>query len=240
MAKKAKPKRKTKKVSWLERQRLRIRKWAIRGLSGLAGVFVLAVLLFAIVNPPTTWTIYSESQRLGSVKRDWVDADNVAPVFLRSVVAAEDANFCTHWGFDMAAIREAIDGGAARGASTLTQQTVKNVYLWQGRSWLRKAIEAVTTPVVELIWSKRRILEVYVNVAEFDEGVFGVRAAAQHYFGVTPARLNAAQSARLAAVLPNPKQRSASRPSSSLVRRGAQIMDGAATIERDGRADCFE
>ena len=101
----------------------------------------------------------------------------------RSVVAAEDANYCLHWGFDMGAIREALEDGAARGASTISQQTVKNTFLWQGRSWFRKALEALLTPVVELVWTKRRLLEVYLNVIEFDEGVFGVEAAAQSYFG---------------------------------------------------------
>ena len=120
------------------------------------------------------------------------------PVMARSLVAAEDANFCQHWGFDMAAIRDAIDGGGTRGASTLSQQTVKNVFLWHGRSWPRKALEAALTPVVELLWSKRRIVEVYLNVAEFDEGVFGVEAASRHYFGVSAADLSAVQAARLA------------------------------------------
>jgi monofunctional biosynthetic peptidoglycan transglycosylase len=97
----------------------------------------------------------------------------------RAAVAAEDANFCLHWGFDMAAIRDAIDAGAARGGSTISQQTVKNAFLWHGRSWLRKALEAAITPVMEAIWPKRRVLEVYLNVAEFDEGVFGAEAAAR-------------------------------------------------------------
>ncbi len=114
--------------------------------------------------------------------------EEVAPVMARSVVAAEDANFCNHWGFDLAAIKRAIAEGSNRGASTLSQQTVKNVYLWHGRTWLRKALEAGITPLVETVWTKRRIIEVYLNVAEFDEGVFGVDAAAQHYFGVMPAR----------------------------------------------------
>ena len=203
-------------------------------------MFLLAIAFYGLVDPPTTWTIYSERERLVEVDFQWVDAEDVAPVVFRSVVAAEDANFCDHWGFDMSAIRDAIADGAERGPATLTQQTVKNVYLWQGRSWVRKALEAVTTPFVELIWTKRRILEVYVNVAEFDEGVFGVDAAAQHYFGILPSQLNAAQAARLAAILPNPKQRSASSPSNAVVKRAAQIIDGAATIQKDGRAACFE
>ena len=166
--------------------------------------------------------------------------DSIAPVMARSVVAAEDANFCLHWGFDMAAIREALEDGAGRGASTLSQQTVKNVFLWHGRSWPRKALEALMTPVVELIWSKRRIVEVYLNVAEFDTGVFGVEAAARHYFGVSAADLSPVQAARLAAILPDPKNRSASQPSAFVRQRAAAILDGAETIRQDGRAACFE
>ena len=156
------------------------------------------------------------------------------------MVAAEDANFCLHWGFDVEAIRAALEEGSGRGASTISQQVVKNVYLWHDRNWTRKALEAVITPLVEAIWSKRRIIEVYLNVAEFDEGVFGIDAAAQHYFGVTPGKLTPRQAARLAAVLPNPKQRSASRPSAKLARRARAIQDGAETIRQDGRAACFE
>ncbi len=165
--------------------------------------------------------------------------EQIAPVMARSVVAAEDANFCLHWGFDVAAIRDAIEDGGGRGASTLTQQTVKNVFLWQGRSYVRKALEAVLTPLVEIGWSKRRILEVYLNIAEFDEGVFGIEAAARHYFGVGPEKLSATQAARLAVVLPNPKARSASQPTARLRRRAAAIMDGAETIRGESRGACF-
>jgi monofunctional biosynthetic peptidoglycan transglycosylase len=182
----------------------------------------------------------SESRRLGGVERSWVGADQIAPVMLRSVVAAEDANFCLHWGFDMAEIRRAVAQGGTRGASTLSQQLVKNLFLWHGRSWPRKALEAVVTPVVELVWTKRRILVVYLNVAEFDEGVFGIEAAAQHHFGVSAADLTAVQAARLAAVLPDPKGRDAARPSRSVRNRAASIADGAETIRLDGRAACFE
>ena len=140
----------------------------------------------------------------------------------------------------MTAIRAALEDGGRRGGSTISQQVVKNVYLWHGRSYLRKALEAMLTPVVEAVWSKRRILEVYLNVAEFDRGVFGVEAAAQHYFGVSAADLTATQAARLAAVLPDPKGRSASDPSAFVRRRAASIRDGAATIAADGRSDCFE
>ncbi len=207
---------------------------------GLGAAILFLVALFAVIRPPTTPYILAETLRLGSVERTWVSIEDIAPEMARSVVAAEDANFCLHWGFDMGAIRAALEDGANRGASTLTQQTVKNVYLWHGRSWPRKAMEAVLTPVVELIWSKHRIVEVYLNVAEFDRGVFGAEAAARHYFGVGADDLTAAQAARLAAILPDPKGRSASQPSDFVRRRAARIADGAATIAADGRAGCFE
>jgi monofunctional biosynthetic peptidoglycan transglycosylase len=166
--------------------------------------------------------------------------ENIAPVMARSVVAAEDANYCLHWGFDMGAIRDALEDGGNRGASTISQQMVKNLYLWHGRSWPRKALEAILTPMVELIWSKRRILEVYLNVAEFDKGVFGVEAAARHYFEVSAAGLGPVQASRLAAILPDPKGRSAKDASAFVKRRAKQIAEGAATIGADGRAGCFE
>ncbi|WP_299358673.1 monofunctional biosynthetic peptidoglycan transglycosylase [uncultured Paracoccus sp.] len=191
------------------------------------------VVLYWMVNPPTTWTIMAES---GRVSRSWVRMDAIAPVVARSVVAAEDANFCRHWGFDMAEIRRVIASGSSRGASTLTQQTAKNVYLWQGRSWIRKLLETVYTPMIEAVWSKRRILEVYLNVAEFGPGIFGIDAAARELFGTTPDRITPAQAAALAAVLPAPKQR---RPQPGSARARA-IADGAATIDRDGRAACFQ
>ncbi len=201
---------------------------------------VLAVGAYSVVNPRITPYMLSERHRLGRLDFQWTDMDDIAPVMARSVVAAEDANFCLHWGFDMAAIRKALDQGGRRGASTISQQVVKNAYLWQGRSWPRKALEALMTPLEEAMWSKRRILEVYLNVAEFGEGVFGVGAAARKYFNTAPSGLTAMQAARLAAVLPDPKRRSALRPSAFVKRRARAIADGAATIRADGRAACFE
>ncbi|SDG50671.1 monofunctional biosynthetic peptidoglycan transglycosylase [Alloyangia pacifica] len=214
---------------------------ALQAAVVLALLLGLAVLAYRFVNPPGTLYMWSEGRRLGApVAYEWVDAENVAPVVLRALVAAEDANFCTHWGFDMRAIRAAIAEGGNRGASTISQQVVKNAFLWQGRSWPRKALEASLTPLMEALWPKRRILEVYMNIAEFDAGVFGIKAAARHYFGVEPSQLTSTQAARLAAILPDPKDRSASNPSNFVQRRAGQIRDGAATIARDGRARCFE
>lgn len=240
MAKRATPRRKTKTTAARPSLARRASGFVTKAVLAVIAVLIGLILLFSIINPPTTLYMMGEGRRLGGVSQDWVALEEVAPVMARSVVAAEDANFCTHWGFDLVAIKQAIAEGSNRGASTLSQQTVKNVYLWQGRTWIRKALEAGITPAVEALWSKRRIIEVYLNVAEFDEGVFGVDAAARHYFGVAPADLSALQAARLAAILPSPKTRSASNPSSFVRKRTAQIRDGAATISKDGRAACFE
>jgi monofunctional glycosyltransferase len=215
-------------------------KWIGRTAAAVAAGFAALILIFALVPPPINLYQLGESWRLGGIEKDWVSWEEIAPVMGRSAVAAEDANFCNHWGFDMAAIRKAIEEGSNRGASTISQQVTKNVFLWHGRSWVRKALEAVLTPVVELVWSKQRILEVYLNVAEFDEGVFGIQAAAQHHFGVDAKDLSALQAARLAAVLPDPKGRSASEPSSFVRSRTRSIIAGAETIEVDGRSACFE
>ena len=244
MAKKAAPKKKTKaKAKPKERQRIRPIRWLLRWVRCVVFLTIAGLLLwivaYSVINPPTTPYIVAERFRVGSIDRHWVPLEEIAPVMARSVVAAEDANFCNHWGLDLAAIKVAMDTGNG-GASTISQQVVKNAYLWHGRSWFRKAAEAVMTPAVEAVWTKRRIIEIYLNIVEFDEGIFGVEAAARHYFGVGPDQLSATQAARLAAILPNPKGRSASNPSNFVRQRTRAIMDGAATIRADGRSACFE
>ena len=218
----------------------RILRWIGRGAAGFAAFIFALILLFAFVNPPTTLTMIGWGDLSGRVKRDWVDLEDMAPSLPLSVVAAEDANFCGHWGFDMTAIRAALDDGAKRGASTITQQVAKNVFLWQGRSWPRKALEAVITPAIELVWTKRRILEVYLNVAETGRGIFGMEAAAQHYYGVAARDLTPAQAARLAAILPDPRDRDPRKLAPWLRNRAVLIADGAQTIAADGRAACFQ
>jgi monofunctional glycosyltransferase len=205
-----------------------------------ASTFAALILLFSFVPPPINIYQAQEAWRLGGITKDWTGWDDIAPVMARAVVAAEDANFCNHWGFDMAAIKEAISEGSNRGASTISQQVVKNVFLWHGRSYLRKALEAMMTPIVEFVWSKQRILEVYLNVAEFGTGIFGVQAAARHYFDVDAADLSATQAARLAAVLPDPQERNPNGNSRFMQRRSAAIVSGAETIAADGRAACFD
>ncbi|MGR3322722.1 MAG: monofunctional biosynthetic peptidoglycan transglycosylase [Pseudooceanicola sp.] len=244
MAKQAKKKKPQGRKKQASGRGLRPFRRALRWFLRLSAIVVLVVMLVILahsrINPTLGYYMWSEERRLGEVDRKWVPLRAVAPVMARSVVAAEDANFCHHWGFDMAAIRAALEDGGRRGGSTLTQQVVKNVYLWHGRSWVRKALEAVMTPVVEAFWTKRRIVEVYLNVAEFDEGVFGVEAAARHYFGTGPENLTNLQAARLAAVLPAPQSWSASEPTEYVRKRTRSIMSGAATIAADGRAACFQ
>ena len=215
------------------------RRWLRRLVLAAVLLPLAAIALYRVVPPPGSPYMWAEAWRLGGVERAWVPMERIAPAMARAAVAAEDAKFCRHSGFDIAALRAAARGGARRGGSTISQQVVKNAFLWQGRSWTRKAIEAVLTPVVELAWPKRRILEVYLNLAEFGEGVFGVEAAARDRFGVPAADLTAAQAARLAAVLPSPRTRDAADLPPALLRRAERIMDGAATIRADGRAACF-
>ncbi|HAU5635532.1 monofunctional biosynthetic peptidoglycan transglycosylase [Citrobacter amalonaticus] len=160
---------------------------------------------------------------------DWVSMDEISPWMGLAVIAAEDQTFPDHWGFDVAAIEKALshnerNENRIRGASTLSQQTVKNLFLWDGRSWLRKGLEAGLTVGVETVWSKKRILTVYLNIAEFGDGVFGVEAAAQRYFGKPASRLTQSEAALLAAVLPNPLRFKAAAPSGYVRSRQAWIL----------------
>lgn len=214
-------------------------RWGVRAAIAIVTFVILWVAFYSFVNPPSTIYIMQENWRLEDTRREWRDFETISSHMPHAIVAAEDANFCNHWGFDMAAIRVALEDGGGRGASTISQQTVKNAFLWHGRNWTRKAMEAGITPMMELFWSKRRILEVYMNVAEFDEGIFGVGAAAPWYFGVDAKDLTPAQAARLAAILPSPKTRSAKRPSAYVQKRARSIASGAATIRADGRNACF-
>ncbi|WP_134679467.1 monofunctional biosynthetic peptidoglycan transglycosylase [Paracoccus ravus] len=204
------------------------------GLRFLALMFVL-VFVFSFVNPPTSWTILTGTRAFPGTAREWTSLSEISPNMVRAVVAAEDANFCKHWGFDMIEIRRAIASGSSRGASTISQQTAKNVFLWQGRSWPRKLLETTYTPMIEALWSKRRIVEVYLNLAEFGPGVFGIHAAAKYHFGTTPDKLGTRQAAALAAILPAPKTR---KPQTGSARTRA-IAAGAATIRADGRDSCL-
>jgi len=215
------------------------RRWLFRAVAlGIVGMLAW-IAAYGYVPVPTTAHMMGEARRLGGIERQWVPMTDISIHLQRAVVAAEDANFCGHWGFDMAEIRNAIADGSQRGASTISQQTVKNAFLWHGRSYSRKALEAMITPVMELFWPKARVLEVYLNVAEFGVGVFGAEAAARHHFSVPARDLTPRQAALLAAVLPNPRDRNPAAPSDFVDRRARSIADGAATIAADGRDRCF-
>ena len=160
---------------------------------------------------------------------DWVSMDDISPLMGLAVIAAEDQKFPEHWGFDVSAIEKALEHNERnekriRGASTLSQQTAKNLFLWDGRSWVRKGLEAGLTLGMETVWSKKRILTVYLNIAEFGDGVFGVEAAAQRYFHKPASRLSLSEVALLAAVLPNPLRFKANAPSGYVRSRQAWIM----------------
>jgi len=202
---------------------------------------VVSVLALRWVHPWTTaFMIQTRIEALLRGERNyhgdyrWVPYRDISPQLAIAVVAAEDQKFPIHAGFDFDAIQDAIeeqaDGGAARGASTISQQVAKNLWLWPGRSWLRKGIEAYFTVLIETLWPKRRILEVYLNVAEFGPGVFGAGAAAQRYFGEPPSRLDREEAARLAAVLPSPRRMHADRPSDYVNMRADQIEAEAARL----------
>ncbi|GGK03166.1 monofunctional biosynthetic peptidoglycan transglycosylase [Pseudomonas matsuisoli] len=205
----------------------------VRGLVYALLASVALVLIFRWVPPPGTalmverkvasWT----SSEPIDLQREWRAWDGISDSLKMAVIAGEDQHFPSHWGFDLPAIRAALlhnqDGGSVRGASTISQQVAKNLFLWSGRSWLRKGLEAWFTVLIETLWSKERILEVYLNSVEWGPGIFGAEAAARHHFGVGADQLSAAQSARLAAVLPNPLRWSASRPSAYVLQRSSWI-----------------
>jgi monofunctional biosynthetic peptidoglycan transglycosylase len=194
---------------------------------------VLLVLLLRWVPPPATALMLErkiESWSSGEpvdLQRSWRPFHELPDDLKMAVIAAEDQRFAGHWGFDLDAIQAALqhnqDGGSLRGASTLSQQVAKNLFLWSGRSWPRKGLEAWFTLLIELLWPKERILEIYLNSVEWGDGVFGAEAAARHHFDVGAPYLSAQQSAQLAAVLPNPRNWSAGQPSPYVLRRAAWI-----------------
>ena len=197
-----------------------------------AGSFIVVLLLRWIPPPGTALMVerkvesWLDGQPI-DLQRDWQPWEQIAAPLKVAVVAGEDQHFAEHWGFDIGAIQAAIAhnerGGSLRGASTLSQQVAKNLFLWSGRSYLRKGLEAWFTALIELLWSKERILEVYLNSVEWDDGVFGAEAAARHHFRTSAANLSTQQASYLAAVLPNPLRWSASRPSSYVARRAGWI-----------------
>ena len=191
-------------------------------------------LIFRFVAPPASALMIErrvDSWRSGqkySSQYEWVGFDRISPAAASAVIASEDQNFLHHYGFDLAAIERAIDhdekSNRLRGASTLTQQTAKNMFLWQDRTWVRKGLEAYFTVLLETCWGKRRILETYLNIAEFGDGVYGVEAASQRYFHKSSSRLTPEEAAVLAAVLPSPHRLKANAPSAYVRERQHWIL----------------
>lgn len=200
------------------------------------------VLIHAVTPPPVTLLMVTRLVEGEGLHVRWRGLDDMSPDLVDAVIAAEDARFCAHDGFDFEAIEEALEenarGGRVRGASTITQQTAKNVFLWPGRDWIRKGLEAGYTVLIEAIWSKRRIVEVYLNVAEMGPGVYGAEAAARHWFGKSASELTRTEAARLAAILPNPREYNAGSPGPYVRRRTRAILANMGTIRADGLSNC--
>lgn len=218
-------------------------RWLIRflfkALVGFLGLSLGSVLLFKFLPVPVTATMLMDEN---GITKDWTSLSNIDRSMVRAVIAAEDGKFCLHEGFDREAIEKAIEsnrqGGRIRGGSTISQQTAKNVFLWQGGGYVRKGFEAWFTVLIEQIWGKRRIMEVYLNVAETGIGTYGVEAGAQRYFDKSAASLTPIEAARMAAALPLPKERSVKNPRGWLARHGNTISARIGAVGRDGLDSC--
>lgn len=218
---------------------LRVLRFLVWMVVWFVGLSFAGVILFRFVPVPVTATMLMDES---GITKDWTPLSRIDRNMVSAVIAAEDGKFCSHNGFDREAIENAIQrnarGGRIRGGSTISQQTAKNVFLWQGGGYFRKGLEAWFTLLIENIWGKRRIMEVYLNVAETGIGTYGVEAGAQRYFGQSAARLSRSQAARIAAVLPLPKQREAVSPSGFTRRYGNTIAARIGVVRRDGLDSC--
>lgn len=226
---------KTRKLPWY----LQPIKW----LLWFIAISVVWVLIYAVVPPPVTITMLTDGN---GITKDWTSLSNIDRNMVRAAIAAEDGKFCSHDGFDRAAIEQAIErnakGKRIRGGSTISQQTAKNVFLWQGSGWtryIRKVPEVWFTFLIEKIWGKRRIMEVYLNVAETGLGTYGVEAGAQRYFKHGASKLTPQEAARIAAILPLPKKREAVSPSGFTRRYGNSIRARIGIVRRDGLDGCI-
>lgn len=197
-------------------RRSRLHRYAIRFTMGIFALLALSLALGRFLPVPSTlmlgrWIVQAP------VTRFWTPLEAVAPAMIRAVIASEDQRFCRHRGVDFGALAEVLEDrdGPSRGASTVTMQVVKNVYLWPGRSYLRKALEIPLALLVDLAWGKSRVMEVYLNIAEWGEGLFGIEAASRHYLGKPALSLTPTEAARLVAMLPDPRRRDPRRDSAS-------------------------
>jgi len=211
-------------------------------VAGLILLLVASVAIHRVVPPPVTFLMVSRSLEGEGLSYRWRSLDDISPRLVEAVIASEDSGFCAHRGFDMKAIEKALKanerGGRIRGGSTISQQTAKNVFLWPGRDWIRKGLEAGYTVLIETLWGKRRVMEVYLNVAEWAPGVYGAEAASRRWFDKPASELSAREAARLAAILPSPRRYNASAPGPYVRRRASRVQAAMGTVRNDGLADC--
>lgn len=222
----------------------RMVRWLGIALLSFVALSLVMVSAYRFVPPPVTWTMIGDLLNGHGVTKQWRALDRIDPNMARAAIAAEDSSFCSHNGFDYDSIaaamyRNAKGGKVLRGGSTISQQTAKNVFLWQGGGYFRKGLEAYFTVLIELIWPKRRIMEVYLNVAETGIGTYGAEAGAQRYFNHGADQLSRAEAARIAAVLPLPKKRAGAAPKGFTRRYGNSIAARIGVVQRDGLDACL-
>jgi monofunctional glycosyltransferase len=224
------------------------RRWPLRRIVLVVTAILLLgpplwVAAYRVAPPPVTLLMLQRAAAGQGLHKRWRGLSDISPDLPRAVIAGEDARFCRHHGFDLAAMHAAAahnarDPGKVRGGSTISQQTAKNVFLWPQRSYLRKALEAYYTVLIEALWGKRRILEVYLNVVEWGPGVYGAEAAAERYFHHDAADITPSEASRLAAILPDPLKWKAVRPGRYVARRSRRISAGAQAVEAQDLAAC--
>ena len=216
----------------------RIGRWILRFAALMFAISIMMTAIYEHVPVPVTWLMLLRVVQGDGLTKDWEPVENISPELIRAVIAAEDTRFCEHRGFDWVELRKAIDewrrGEGLRGASTISNQVARNVFLWPSRDLFRKGLEAYYTVLIEFMWRKERIIEVYLNVAEWGPGIFGAEAAAQHYFGKPASELTRREASLMAAILPNPIDWSASSPGEYTANYAARIrtrMDQLAWAE---------
>ncbi len=236
-------------IAKLKISKKQLRRASALSLRGAAALLVLIVLspiigaiLYRFVPPPGTWTMLERKLSGDVIVHPWTPLKEISPHLVRAVIAAEDSRFCEHKGIDVEAVEKALEnnksGRKRRGGSTITQQTAKNVFLWQGGGWIRKGFEAYFTLVAERIWGKRRTMELYLNVAEWGNGYFGAEAAARGRFGKSAADLTKQEAALLAAVLPSPNKWRAVNPGPYVRGRAATIRKRMDVVRNEGLDQC--
>lgn len=219
--------------------------WIVRSLLMLVFAFIITsvvgVFIFRWVNPNLTMLMvirhyesFFDEKKTSSIQKDWVSIDDISSNMVLAAVAAEDSKFLTHWGFDFELIRLAMKHNERskriKGASTISQQTAKNVFLWPRRSWVRKGFEAYFTVIMETLWPKKRIMEVYLNIVEFGKGIYGVEEAAQKFYRKPAENLNRLEAAMLTTVLPSPAKRNPANPSNYMIQYQRRVLWGMSTI----------